>query len=67
MFSENYDYLNYKAWVDPIKTEAFTGGVLKNLAIFKRKTPALESLFDKVAAIQACNFTKIRLQHRCFL
>ena len=26
-----------------------------------------ELLFNKVAANQACIFTKIRLQHRCFL
>ena len=31
-------------------------GVLKNL----------ESLFNKVAGHQACNFTKKRLLHRCF-
>ena len=32
----------------------------------QRKTPVLESLFDKVAALLACNFIKKRLQHRCF-
>ena len=26
----------------------------------------LESLFNKAAALQACNFIKKRLQHRCF-
>ena len=26
----------------------------------------LESLFNKVACLKACNFTKKRLQHRCF-
>ena len=31
-----------------------------------RKTPTLESLFNKVAALQACNFIKKRLQHMCF-
>ena len=30
------------------------------------KTPALESLLNKVTSPQACNFTKKRLQHRCF-
>ena len=34
---------------------------------FHRKTPVLESLFDKVAGPQSCNFIKKRLQHRFFL
>ena len=34
---------------------------------FHRKTPVLESLFNKVAVLQACNFIKKRLlQHWCF-
>ena len=32
----------------------------------RRKTPVLESLFNKVEALKACNFIKERLQHRCF-
>ena len=32
-----------------------------------RKTPVAESLFNKVAGLQPCNFIKYRLQHRCFL
>ena len=31
-----------------------------------RKTPVLESRFDKVAGLKVCNFTKKRLQPRCF-
>ena len=31
-----------------------------------RKTPLLESLFNKVVAQKACNFIKKRLQHRRF-
>ena len=31
-----------------------------------RKTPVLESLFDKVAVLQPSNFIKEKLQHRCF-
>ena len=31
-----------------------------------RKTPVLESLLNKVARLQACNFIKNRLQSRCF-
>ena len=30
-----------------------------------RKTPELESLFDKVAGFRACTFIKKRLQHKC--
>ena len=37
--------------------------VLKNYGIF---TTVLESLFNKVKGLQACNFIKKRLQHRCF-
>ena len=33
---------------------------------FHWKTTVIESLFNKVADLQACNFTKKRLQHRCF-
>ena len=31
-----------------------------------RKTPVLESLFNKGAGIQACNFIKKRFQQECF-
>ena len=48
-------------------------GILKNLANFTGKhlwehetRNYKESLFNKVAANQFCNFTKFRLQHRCF-
>ena len=30
------------------------------------KTPMVESLFNKVVGLQARNFIKRRLQHRCF-
>ena len=43
----------------------FEIGVLKVCNIH-RKTPVLESLFSKVASLEACNFIKKRLQHRCF-
>ena len=39
----------------------------KNFRKFHRKTPVLESLFNNVAGLQACNFIKKRLQHCCFL
>ena len=31
-----------------------------------RETPVLESLFNKVAGLQACNYIKKRPQLRCF-
>ena len=34
---------------------------------FHRKTPVLESLFNKVGRPQVCNFMKKRFQHSCFL
>ena len=37
------------------------------MEVFYRKTPVLESLFNKVAGLQPGNFNqKNRLQHRCF-
>ena len=33
---------------------------------FHRKTPVWKSLFNKVVGLQACNFIKKTLQHRCF-
>ena len=51
--------------------EAATGRVLskrcsQKFGKFYRKTPVLESLFDKVAALKTRNVIKKRLQHRCF-
>ena len=40
-------------------------GVLKNFENFTRKH-VLESLFNKVAGLKACNTIKKRLQYRCF-
>ena len=34
---------------------------------FDWKTSVLESIFSKVAGLQACNFVKKRLQHTCYL
>ena len=53
-----------------IQKESF-GGVLprrcsKKFRNIHRKTSVLKSLFNKVASLQACNFIKTRLQHRCF-
>ena len=33
---------------------------------FQRKAPLLESLFNKVAGLHACNFLKKALQQKCF-
>ena len=34
---------------------------------YSQEAPVLESAFNKVAALQVCNFIKKRLQHLCFL
>ena len=39
---------------------------IRSLIFLNRKTPVLESLFNRVAGLQACNFMKKRLQHSCF-
>ena len=38
----------------------------QNFPNIHRKTPVLESLFNKVAGLKACNFISNRLQHMCF-
>ena len=38
-----------------------------NVFNIHRKTPVLESLFSKVASMEAYKFVKKKLQHRCFL
>ena len=45
----------------------FKIAALKNFAITVKKTPVLESLFNKFAGLWACTFIKRRLQHWCFL
>ena len=47
-------------------TMFFKINVLKNFAIFTGKKTTLESLFYKLAGLQAWNFFKKRLQHNCF-
>ena len=40
--------------------------VLEKFRNIYSKTPVLESLFNKVGGLKACNFIKKRLQLRCF-
>ena len=40
-------------------------GVFKFCKV-NRKTPVLESLFDRVAGLKACSVIEKKLQHRCF-
>ena len=53
--------------------EAATGGVLrkkmfcKKFCKFHRKTPLMQSLFNKVVGLTVCDFINKRPQHRCFL
>ena len=48
-----------------VKKAALTNSTIFHIYIY-RKTPVLESLFEKIARLMACNFIKKRLQHRCF-
>ena len=55
----------------PPLLEAVIRNVLQNRCFLKfrqfhRKTPVLESRFNKVAGLKACNFIKKRFQHSCF-
>ena len=43
----------------------FETSALKNFATFTGKQLELESLFNKVAGLNPCNFIKKRLQYRC--
>ena len=38
----------------------------KKITKFYRKTPMLESLFNKIAGLKVWNFIKKRLQYKCF-
>ena len=44
----------------------FKLGIFKNFRIIHRKTPVLESLFNKGVDLNARNLIKKRLQHRHF-
>ena len=39
----------------------------KKICNIQKETPALESLFHKVAGLQTCNFTKKKIHNRGFL
>ena len=43
-----------------------TGGVFKNFTKFTGKHLCWSLFFNKVSGLEACNFIKKRLQHRCF-
>ena len=62
---ESYSLVLWYIWKQ-LPEVFYKKALLKNFPIFTGKTPALESLFNKVAGVQACNFIKKRLQHRCF-
>ena len=50
-------------------SEGAIGGVLRHFKKFRNihlKIPLLESIFNKVAGLHACNFIKKRLQQWCF-
>ena len=48
------------------RTKAAVGGCSEKSRKIHSKTPPLESLFDYVAGLKACNFIKNRLHYRYF-
>ena len=48
------------------RSSHYSDSIKKAVRNIHRKMPLLESLFNKVAGLLACNFIKKRLQHRCF-
>ena len=67
-FPENFIQF-FKQYITTIRTSrsqmSFEISVFKVCNIH-RKTPILESLFSKVASLEAYKFIKKRLQHTCF-
>ena len=51
-------------WID--KLNDFYSNQQVKKAVMEAAVPMLESLFNKVAGLKACNFIKIGLQHRYF-
>ena len=49
-----------------IKKVFFNKGYSKNFCKSHKISPVLESLFNKVVGLMACNFITNRLQQRCF-
>ena len=60
MHSSNFFSCVTYAYVQKQPSEVLykTKDVLQKNRKFQRKTPILESLFDKVACLQVCNFIK---------
>ena len=65
IFRTRYILNIHKTFKSNHRRSSIKKAVLKNFAILRR-TPVLESLFNKVAGLQAFNFIKKRLYHRCF-
>ena len=66
---EIYIKTHMRFYISIMKSEAATRGVLlkscsQTFCNIYKKTFVLESLFNIVAALRACNFIKKRLQHR---
>ena len=69
--SERKCMVGYVEGGNVYRTKAATRGALQKSCSFKfrklyRKTPVLESLFKKIADLQACNFILKRLHYKCY-
>ena len=70
--SNRKSYINYnKKFCMTSLEEVIQRGSVKKLLIklrrIQRKTPVPESILNKVAGTQICNFIKKRFQYSCFL
>ena len=58
--------MQYTTTIRSSRSQVFFEISVLNVCNIHRKMPVSESLFSKVASLEACNFIKKRLQHRCF-
>ena len=63
----NYNKKLYMTSAEAVVRRWSVKKLLSKLRRIHRKIPVSESLFNKVAGLQICNFIKERLQYRCFL
>ena len=70
-FSTNYAMIHFAVLLNTLRSSEAVKkflkiGALKNFALFTEKHLRWSLFFNKFASLNACNFFKKRLQHRCF-
>ena len=64
---EKYNHLaQFSQFLEAATTDILQNSCLQKFCSFHKKTPVFESLLNKFAGPQPCNFIKKRLQCRCF-